>query len=190
MPNLLRVRLSLKGRPMRSYTFAKKEVSIGRDPDCDIHLENTGISRRHARIERTPGGYVLEDLGSSNGTFLNDEPVGREFLGHDDVVQIGKFALWVGVESDRRESPDLRENPAPPTAYEGTVVLDPDSLLEMQRKSRGETPRTTRLPADSPPPRPDPVADGRGRDARLLAIAAAFAAGVVVSAAVTRLLGG
>ena len=91
MPNLLRVRLSLKGRPIKTYTFDQKDVSIGRDPESDICLDNAGISRLHARIERTAGGYVIEDLGSANGTYLNEQPVRREFIGHDDVVQIGKL---------------------------------------------------------------------------------------------------
>jgi pSer/pThr/pTyr-binding forkhead associated (FHA) protein len=136
MPNLLKVRVSLKGRPIRSFTFNKKTVSIGRDPASDIFLDNTGISRAHARIERTPGGYVIEDLGSANGTFVNDKHVEREYVGHDDVVRIGKFALWMGVESDRR-GPDATGAP-PPGALEGTMILSPDQLLFMQNKAKQE----------------------------------------------------
>lgn len=135
MPNLLKVRLSLKGRPIRSFTFNQKDVSIGRDPGSDIFLDNAGISRLHARIERTPGGYRLEDLGSANGTFLNEAQIRKEFVGHDDVVQIGKFSLWIGVETDRREQ-SLLSKSANPGVFEGTTVLDPDSLLQMQKKSK------------------------------------------------------
>lgn len=152
MPNLLKVRVSLKGRPMRSYTFNKKEVSIGRDPTSDIFLDNTGISRSHAKIERTPGGYVVEDLGSANGTFLNDQQVAKEYLGHDDVVRIGKFALWMGVEAERRH-PDAHSGAAAPAAYEGTMVLSPDQLLEMQEKAKREeeaAPANAEAPAKKP----------------------------------------
>ncbi|MEZ5066643.1 MAG: FHA domain-containing protein [bacterium] len=135
MPNLLKIRLSLKGRPIRSYTFNKKEVTIGRDPASDIFLDNAGISRSHARIERTAGGYQIEDLGSANGTYLNENAVQRDFVGHDDVVQIGKFALWIGVESDRREQSLLSGN-ANPGVFEGTTVLDPESLMQMQKKAK------------------------------------------------------
>ena len=186
MPNLLRVRLSLKGRPLRTYTFEKKDVSIGRDPLCDICLDNAGISRHHARIERTPGGYTVEDLGSANGTFLNDQPVKRGFIGHDDVVQIGKFALWIGVDADRRER--ALGNPSPaPAMYEGTVVLDPDSLLEMQRKSR-ETPVITRT---DPAPAPEAPSDPPRRPLWVLlaAIGAAFVVGAVAGVVLTRILG-
>lgn len=184
MPNLLRVRLSLKGRPIRTFTFDKKDVSIGRDPTCDICLDNAGISRQHARIERTPGGYVLEDLGSANGTFLNDQPVRREFVGHDDVVQIGKFALWVGVETDRRERTS-GDGLSTPAAYEGTVVLDPDSLLEMQRKSKTDT-----LPAAAPRKRAAVGLDRPVKPWMWLVVVVAFGVGAFVGTLALRMLGG
>jgi pSer/pThr/pTyr-binding forkhead associated (FHA) protein len=136
MPNLLKVRLSLKGRPIRTYTFNKKAISIGRDPGSDIFLDNTGISRNHAQIERSPGGYVIEDLGSANGTFLNTKAVKRDFVGHDDVIQIGKFSLWMGVESDRRDGSLLPQTN--PGVFEGTTVLSPDQLEAMQLKAQSD----------------------------------------------------
>ena len=185
MPNLLRVRLSLKGRPLKTFTFEQKDIRIGRDPECEICLDNAGISRHHARIERTPGGYVVEDLGSANGTFLNDQPVRREFLGHDDVVQIGKFALWVGVETDRRERDSSHKNLGP-AAYEGTVVLDPDTLMDLQRKSKDPADPAAQAPAAVPAPAPE-----RSSRGLLAAIAvAAFAAGAAAGAIVMHYLGG
>ena len=142
MPTLLKVRLSLKGRPLRTYTFDQKSIAIGRDPNCDIFLDNTGISRSHATIELTPGGYMVEDQGSANGTFLNDNPIQREYIGHNDVIQIGKFALWLGLDADRREK-DLLAATAKPEAFEGTTVLSTEQMVEMQRKSRDEEAKYT-----------------------------------------------
>ncbi len=181
MPNMLRVRLSLKGRPIKTFTFDQKDVSIGRDPESDICLDNVGISRAHARIERTPGGYVLEDLGSANGTFLNEQPVRREFIGHDDVVQIGKFALWVGVETNRRERGHASDKSPGPAVYEGTIVLDPDSLMDMQRKSR-EAPTEGAAPALTPLPARDGASAPPSGGRVAVIAAAAFAVGVVVGA--------
>jgi predicted component of type VI protein secretion system len=175
MPNLLKVRVSLKGRPLRSFTFNKKTVSIGRDPASDIFLDNTGISRAHARIERTPGGYIIEDLGSANGTFVNDKQVQREYVGHDDVVRIGKFALWMGVESDRRSS-DSAAGP-PPGALEGTMILSPDQLLWMQNKAKQEE-REVAPDAGAAAPR-KPLS----RAAVVTIAGAAFLLGVFVGAA-------
>ena len=189
MPNLLKVRLSLKGRPIRSYTFNKKSVSIGRDPASDIFLDNTGVSRNHARIERTPGGYVLEDLGSANGTFLNEGQVRREFLGHDDVVQIGKFSLWMGVETDRREQDLLAAGEANPGAFEGTTVLSPDQLQAMQTKSKDE-PATVAGPAPERAPfvEPEPAPGMISKATAMTAMVAAFLIGISLGVAVTILL--
>ncbi len=180
MPNLLKVRLSLKGRPLQTYTFNKPRVTIGRDPDSDIFLDNTGISRHHAVIERTAGGFVIEDLGSANGTFLNEQPVRKEYLGQDDVLQIGKFALWMGVESDRREKA-LSARGAQ-SAMEGTMVIDADSLLEMQKKSKADAPAVEE-------PRRNATAAG-GPFSSPLPLAIGFAAGVVVGCVATLLIGG
>ncbi|MBZ0268736.1 FHA domain-containing protein [bacterium] len=150
MPNLLKVRLSLKGRPIRTYLFDKPSVTIGRNPDADIFLDNTGISRDHALIERTPGGYQICDLGSANGTYLNEQPVRKDYLGEDDVVQIGKFALWMAIEGERREHGSLL-GAASPAAFEGTMVLDPDSLKDMQRKSSVEVTESGPVPAAAEP---------------------------------------
>jgi pSer/pThr/pTyr-binding forkhead associated (FHA) protein len=186
MPNLLKVRVSLKGRPIRTYTFNKKSVSIGRDPMSDIFLDNTGISRSHARIERTPGGYVVQDLGSANGTFLNDAPVRREYIGHDDVVRIGKFALWMGVESDRRDRA-LAQTPGP-GAFEGTTVLSPDQLLFMQQKAKKQEIET---PGEKPPRPSAPATPTIGRAGTITAMGAAFLLGLFVGAACTLMyLGG
>jgi predicted component of type VI protein secretion system len=182
MPNLLKVRLSLKGRPIRSYTFNKKEVTIGRDPGSDIFLDNAGISRQHARIERTPGGYVLEDLGSANGTFLNESQISRDFVGHDDVVQIGKFALWVGVESDRRER-SLLQKSANPGVFEGTTVLDPDSLMQMQKKARSDAPEETPAPPRPAPKSPPKSSSSISGVTYLTSVGAAFVLGTFLGIA-------
>jgi pSer/pThr/pTyr-binding forkhead associated (FHA) protein len=137
MPSLLNVRLSLKGRPVRTYTFEKPTISIGRNPAADMFLDNTGISREHAMIDCSRGGFILEDLGSANGTFLNDMAVTREVLGHDDVVRIGKFTLWVGLEGDRRDGL-LAQAPLSPQTFEGTTILSAEQMVDLTRKAKVE----------------------------------------------------
>jgi pSer/pThr/pTyr-binding forkhead associated (FHA) protein len=107
-PNrLLRIRVSLNGRPLKSYVFDKDVILVGRDPECDVVLENTGVSRHHVKFELSPTGfYVVTDLESANGTLFNDRPLKKDFIysgGGGDVLQIGKFTLWVTREPDRRE---------------------------------------------------------------------------------------
>jgi pSer/pThr/pTyr-binding forkhead associated (FHA) protein len=59
----------------REYELGKDITLIGRDEGCDILIADVEISRQHARITRTPRGYVLEDLGSTNGTYLDGQRV-------------------------------------------------------------------------------------------------------------------
>ncbi|HET9886475.1 MAG TPA: FHA domain-containing protein, partial [bacterium] len=128
--SVLKVRLSLKGRPIRSFTFSQKEIVIGRDPESDIFLDNAGVSRNHARFELTPAGYMVEDLGSANGTYLNDELVTKKRVADDDIVRVGKFALWLNLGEDQRAK-SAAEKRLSPSVNEGTVVLSNMQLDRM-----------------------------------------------------------
>jgi len=69
---------------------------IGRHPSANVALPFLSISRQHARISATPGGYFIEDLGSRNGTFVNGEPLGEEprlLRGGDEIVLDGEVVL-------------------------------------------------------------------------------------------------
>ncbi len=175
--HVLRLRISLKGRPVRSYRFDQDCVVIGRDPGADVVLDNPGISRRHARIVRSPVGFVVEDLGSANGTYVNEAPVTRQPLAEDDMIGIGKFSLWVGLES-----PENEEKPAP-AAVEGTTVLTSEQLqriLASMRKSEAAPPEKRRA-ASHTPAGAGAAPARRGR--LLVAVGLAFAAGVAVGTA-------
>ena len=69
------------------------EVSAGRHPDSDIFLDDVTVSRRHAAFRRTPEGYVVRDVGSLNGTYVNRDRVDEVLLSGGDEVQIGKYRL-------------------------------------------------------------------------------------------------
>ena len=65
----------------------------GRHPDSEIFLDDITVSRRHAEFVRQGPGYVVRDVGSLNGTYLNRERLEEAPLAHGDEVQIGKFKL-------------------------------------------------------------------------------------------------
>ena len=132
MPSqILQIQLSLKGRAIKTYNFSEDEVTVGRDPDSQISLDNPGVSRAHARFLKTDGGWLLEDLGSANGTYLNDQPVQRKELRDGDVVRVAKFSLWVTIRQDLRNmAPGEGRAPAP-VAFTGTTVLNNDQLARM-----------------------------------------------------------
>ncbi|MDQ4129647.1 MAG: zinc-ribbon and FHA domain-containing protein [Actinomycetota bacterium] len=65
----------------------------GRHPDSDIFLDDITVSRRHAEIVRVDDGFVVRDVGSLNGTYLNRERIEEAKLANGDELQIGKFKL-------------------------------------------------------------------------------------------------
>ena len=69
-------------------------VAIGRHPSCEFAIRKSDVSRRHAEIRAVDGGYVLRDLGSTNGTFVNGEPVDGECpLSTGDRIEIGSSTI-------------------------------------------------------------------------------------------------
>ena len=69
-------------------------TSLGRHPESDVLLDDITVSRRHAEIVRTnDGGYLVRDVGSLNGTYVNRERVEERKLVHGDELQVGKFKM-------------------------------------------------------------------------------------------------
>ena len=99
MPNPqqpLRTLLGLKepGVPGRIVVWDTGEISIGRASENDIVLQDTDASRQHALLYRSAQGHSIKDLGTSNGTLLNDERVGEPvLLTNKDVIKIGDLQI-------------------------------------------------------------------------------------------------
>ncbi len=75
------------------FLLDRVTTSAGRHPDSDIFLDDVTVSRRHAEFRRDAGEFVVVDVGSLNGTYVNREPVDTAVLANGDEVQIGKFRL-------------------------------------------------------------------------------------------------
>jgi pSer/pThr/pTyr-binding forkhead associated (FHA) protein len=76
------------------YTLGDKDiVTVGRHPQSDIFLNDITVSRRHAEVRRDGDGYLVADLGSLNGTYVNRARVDSSPLASGDELQIGKFRL-------------------------------------------------------------------------------------------------
>jgi hypothetical protein len=83
------------GRPLRSFSLSKPIVTIGRLPESDVVVDDPGASRQHARISSANGEFVVTDLGSTNGTLVNDEAVDEAALADGDRITIGEPVLEV-----------------------------------------------------------------------------------------------
>jgi two-component system, cell cycle response regulator len=92
------------------FPLGGAEVRIGREPDNEVVLQDDAASRRHARIRIAGGGHRVIDLGSTNGTWVNDEQVREQALGSGDLLRIGSTVLkyLVGGELEARYHEELR----------------------------------------------------------------------------------
>jgi len=86
---------TVSGRQVRHRPFVPPHMIIGRDPTVDLFIDNLGVSRKHARLAWERGRFVIEDLGSANGTLVNGKPAKRQPLSLSDKIQIGKFLLEI-----------------------------------------------------------------------------------------------
>jgi hypothetical protein len=81
------------GRTGESFSPQGDRTTIGRSPDCGIFLDDVTVSRRHAAIVHRDDAWLIEDLGSLNGTFVNRRRVDSAALQDGDEIQIGKYRL-------------------------------------------------------------------------------------------------
>lgn len=75
------------------FLIEKDVTTAGRHPESDIFLDDITVSRRHAEVRRKDGGFIVYDMGSLNGTYVNRERVENTQLANGDELQIGKFKL-------------------------------------------------------------------------------------------------
>ena len=78
----------------------RKKLTIGRHRSNDIIIDNLAVSGYHARVEARQDGFVITDLQSKNGTFLNNEPVTVSHINHKDIISIGKHSLVVDLMNE------------------------------------------------------------------------------------------
>ena len=81
------------GRTGETFPLEAERTLIGRSPDCEIFLDDVTVSRKHAVLQRRDKTFVIEDLGSLNGTFVNRRRIESGELTDNDELQIGKYRL-------------------------------------------------------------------------------------------------
>ena len=175
-----KVILSLEGSVIREMNLDKERVTIGRKPQNDIQIENLAVSSEHARIVTILNDSFLEDLGSTNGTLVNGNPIKKHILQNNDVIEIGKYSLKFTSEApvasqdsaeDFERTMVLR---APVAAQRPPVAPAPEPKPETMPKMTGATktapaaavsatapaPAPARAPAPKPVVSPPPTAAG------------------------------
>ena len=130
----LKIRVLYNSKLVDEAVFDSKKVTIGRDPACDLVIDNKLVSGRHARITRVDAGYILEDLGSTNGTLLGGRAVQKEVLRIGAVATIGKHTLEMieeGESGDRAGSGQATVAPR----TDATVAASPADAQALHAKA-------------------------------------------------------
>lgn len=121
MPKLI---LRYDERELQECAVGTHPVTIGRLPDNMIVIDNPAVSGRHARVFREGNHYVVEDLKSTNGTFVNEKPIARHTLLEGDVVLVGKHSLVFTLAGGEQEAAaGAGDEPFVPEIG-GTMMLD------------------------------------------------------------------
>jgi hypothetical protein len=115
-------------------------VVVGRDPTCDLVLNDVKCSRKHAVFEAGPQGIAVRDTGSANGVYVNGAKIERANLVEGDLVRVGEVSLTVL-----------------PDQISGTVVMGPEDMADLSdapdgRKQTGRRPIPPGVRAPAPPP--------------------------------------
>jgi hypothetical protein len=93
-------------QPDSVFPLLDSELLVGRAPECTISIPDGSVSSKHARVTRSPEGFILEDLRSRNGTFVNGEKVDKpRLLADGDVVRFGKIIMTFNVAQEAVATP-------------------------------------------------------------------------------------
>jgi hypothetical protein len=82
-----------RGKPSKRFLLEKDRVIIGRLAESDIEVSDPGVSRRHAEVRREDGTFVISDLGSTNGTMVNEATISERTLEEGDRITVGRTVL-------------------------------------------------------------------------------------------------
>jgi|SRR5690625_4422023 len=85
------------------FLLDAKRTTVGRHPSADIFLDDVTVSRKHAEFLASPQGFLVRDVGSLNGTYVNRERIDEALLVAGDEVQIGKFRLTYHPSPNREQ---------------------------------------------------------------------------------------
>ncbi|HEY3075343.1 MAG TPA: FHA domain-containing protein [Burkholderiales bacterium] len=113
--------LSMDGLVLKEIPLTKERTTIGRKPHNDIQIDNLAVSGEHAVIVTILNDSFLEDLGSTNGTVVNGNPIKKHFLQNNDVVELGKYKLKFVGEAAPAASGEKAD-------FEKTMVLRPSAM--------------------------------------------------------------
>ena len=106
--------VSLDGVVIKEVQITKDKTTLGRRPYNDIVIDNLAVSGEHAVLQMVGADVFIEDLNSTNGTYINGKAIKKQLLSHNDTVEIGKYKIKYLVEDG--------------TDYEKTMIMKPGTV--------------------------------------------------------------
>ena len=106
--------VSLDGVVIKEVQITKDKTTLGRRPYNDIVIDNLAVSGEHAVLQMVGADVFIEDLNSTNGTYINGKAIKKQLLAHNDTVEIGKYKIKYLVDEG--------------TDYERTMILKPGAV--------------------------------------------------------------
>ena len=106
--------VSLDGVVIKEVQIIKDKTTLGRRPYNDIVIDNLAVSGEHAVLQMVGSDVFIEDLNSTNGTYINGKAVKKQLLAHNDTVEIGKYKIKYLVEEggEYEKTMIMRQGPA------------------------------------------------------------------------------
>ena len=176
MPKLI---VSIDGVVIKEVTLAKDRTTLGRRPYNDIVVDNLAISGEHAVLHMIGSDVYLEDLNSTNGTYVNGRPIKKQALEQNDVIEVGKYKVRYVAGPGGADAPAATRAVVPP-APSGPIPLS--SAPTVQAPLGGGSPGVAVIRVLS--------GSGAGRELSLQKVVTTIGKPGVAVAAVTRRLHG
>lgn len=169
---MARLILSLEGQVLAEYNMNKERYTVGRLPDNDIRIDNPSVSGHHSLIINILNDSFLEDLSSTNGTYVNGKLIKKHALQHGDIITVGMHQLRFVEDEDSQQE-----------EFEKTMVIQPSQRPFARAIETSATAAplasATVAAAAAPAPSPAPVVIPEGAtlqvEAKLQVLSGGFA---------------
>jgi pSer/pThr/pTyr-binding forkhead associated (FHA) protein len=150
--------VTLEDKLVGEFPITKEKMTIGRKPDNDICINNLAISSYHTQIITVLDSSFLEDLNSTNGTYVNARLVKKHALEDGDLIDVGNYRIrYVGNEPKQEENEET-------DVLEKTIVLSPNDPEAMDDFLKKENTLIQERPTSTVSNHPAPIIDTREED--------------------------
>jgi len=163
---MARLVLTLDGQVMAEYNMNKERYTVGRLPDNDIRIDNPAVSGHHSLIINILNDSFLEDLNSTNGTYVNGKLIKKHALQHGDVITVGHHQLRFVEDDDAEQDEFERTMVIQPSQRPVEKIQDARSKAEQAQPRSGTTGQVKAIPEG---------AQEKLKKARLQVLSGAFA---------------